>query len=166
MAMSDNHDDDLSTASEKLQSLLTAAGFIHEAAANTGRHLSFSGQYRDWLVFASAVPEWFHIHTFICSLPTEPGLRSELLLWLARANSNLSLLKYSVTAQDRVVLECEIRFERIDEDDVRNVIWFLHSVAERDYRAILEVASGDKRLEALADAFKRDVPSDEGSVSA
>jgi hypothetical protein len=89
-------------------------------------------------------------------LPPEPGLRSELLLWLMRRNASLALLKYSVTPSDLIVLECEIRSEKLDADEVRNLVAFLHATAEEDYLPLLRVATGDARLDALSQSFSRD----------
>ncbi len=151
MSMSDEND--LSEPQKKLSDMLTVAGYKHDPASGGARTLRFTGRYRNWMFFASANADWFHVHTYICELPPEPGLRSELLLWLARANSDMALLKYSVNKSDHVVLECEVRFERLEAGDVSNVIGFLHSVAERDYLALLRVASGEQRLAALEGAL-------------
>ncbi len=159
-------DNEPAQARKKLRTLLSEAGVAHERAPSGGRQMSFSGRYRDWQLFASANPSWFHIHTFVCSLPTEPGLRAELLLWMARANGAMSLLKYSVTPQDYAILEGEVRLERLEPDDVRNLIGYVHSVAEQDYLAVLHVARGDARLEALSEAFARDATADQGSANA
>jgi hypothetical protein len=158
--------DDAAHARKKLQTLLSAAGFTHQRLAAGGRTMSFSGRYRDWLLVASANPGWFHVHTVICSLPAEPGLRGELLLWLARANADLSLLKYSVTKADKVVLEAEVRMEKLEAEDVGNLVWFVHATAEEHYLDVFRIARGEARLDALSTAFARDAVTGEGSVSA
>jgi hypothetical protein len=160
----DDSDHELEAAREKLSALLSAAGYIHELT-RTGRQMSFSGQFRDWLISTSANAAWFHARTFVCSLPAEPGLRGDLLLWLARANALMSLLKYSVTPQDYVVLECEVRMERLEAGEVANVVSYLHSVAEKDYLEVLRVARGEARLKALEEAFQHETAPGEGSVN-
>jgi hypothetical protein len=151
---------------KKLQVLLTAAGFTHQRVAGGGRTIIFSGKYRDWVLFATLNDNWFHLQTVVCALPAEPGLRGDLLLWMARSSCDLALLKYTVDRQDRVVLEAQVRAEYVHSVDLGNLINFLHSIAERDYIAILRLARGEARLEALSVAFGRDAIGGEGSTTA
>jgi hypothetical protein len=150
---------------EKLQELLTAAGFIHQRVSSGGRTMIFNGQFRDWVLFAHLNDSWLHIQTTVCAFPAEPGLRAELLLWMARAGRDLSLLKYTVDKEDRVILEAQVRAERLEAEDVSNLVGFLQNTAERDYLAILRLARGEARLEALSAAFQRDALPGEGSAT-
>jgi hypothetical protein len=75
---------------------------------------------------------------------------------MARTSQELSLLKYTVNKQDQVILEAQVRAELVDPGNVSNLVGFLHSTAERDYLAILRLARGEHRLEALSAAFTLD----------
>jgi hypothetical protein len=150
----------------KLKTLVTAAGFVSQSVATGGRTMNFTGQFRDWTLFTSLNEHWFHVQTTVCALPVEPGLRSDLLLWMARTSQELSLLKYTVSKQDQVLLEAQVRAELIEPANAANLIGFLHSIAERDYLAILRLARGEHRLEALSEAFTRDAVTGEGSATA
>ena len=140
-------------ALKKLRGLLKAAGFRHHSATGGRRSISFNGQYREWVLYAFMNESWFHVYTFVCKLPPEPGLRSELLLWSMRANANQPLLKYSVTPNDDVVLEFEVRADGVTAEDVHNLVYYVQTSAEREYSAIKRVASGEARLDALASTF-------------
>jgi len=140
-------------ALKKLRGLLKTAGFTHFPSVGGRRSMNFNGQYREWMLHAFMNEAWFHVYTFVCNLPPEPGLRSELLLWLMRANAKQSLLKYSVTPNDHIVLEFEVRAESVTAEDVYNLVWHLQSTAERDYLTLQRVASGEARLDALASTF-------------
>lgn len=153
MSDSDNNPQELR---RKLKALVTSAGFVSQSVATGGRTMNFSGQYRDWVMFTSLNEYWFHVQTMVCALPVEPGLRSDLLLWMARTSQELSLLKYTVNKQDQVILEAQVRAELVDPGNVSNLVGFLHSTAERDYLAILRLARGEHRLEALSAAFTLD----------
>lgn len=150
MSDSDNNADQLR---RKLEDLVTTAGFVSQPVATGGRTMSFTGQYRDWSLFSSLNEHWFHLQTTVCTLPAEPSLRADLLLWMARTSQELSLLKYTVNKQDRVILEAQIRAELVDSGNLSNLVGFLHSTAERDYLAILRLARGEHKLEALSAAF-------------
>jgi hypothetical protein len=160
----DDSDNELEQARERISTLLTAAGYNHDPSG-AGRHLSFSGRYRDWQIFATANAAWLNVRTFVCSLPEEAGLRGDLLLWMGRANAAMALLKYSVTPNDYVFLEAELRMEKLETDDVANIVGYLHSTAEKDYLEVLRVARGDARLAALSEAFEREAAPGEGSVN-
>jgi hypothetical protein len=162
----DKPDHDLQEPRKRLQALLTAAGLTHQRVASGGRTMHFSGQYREWVVFSSLNADWFHLQTAVCALPVEPGLRAELLLWMARTSCDLSLLKYTVNKNDQIVLEAQVRAERLEAGDVRNLVGFLHATAERDYLAILRLARGEARLDALSAAFKLDSVTGEGAATA
>jgi len=158
-------DNELQDSRKRLQALLTAAGLTHQRVATGGRTIHFGGQYREWVLFSSLNAHWFHMQTAVCALPVEPGLRADLLLWMARASCNLALLKYSVNKQDKVVLEAQVRAEHVDAEAVGNLAGYLHLVAERDYLAILRLASGEARLDALSATFARDSATGEGAAT-
>jgi len=153
MSDSDNSPQELR---RKLKALVTGAGFISQSVATGGRTMNFGGQYRSWALFCSLNEHWFHLQTVVCALPPEPSLRADLLLWMARASQELALLKYTVNKEDQVILEAQVRAEMVDSGNVSNLVGFLHSIAERDYLAILRLARGEHRLEALSAAFKLD----------
>ncbi len=163
MSDSDNSPQELR---RKLKALLTGAGFVSQSVATGGRTMHFTGQYRDWAVFSSLNEHWFHVQTMVCALPAEPGLRTDVLLWMAKMSQELSLLKYTVNKEDQVLLEAQVRAELVEPGNVSNLVGFLHSIAERDYLAILRLARGEHRLEALSEAFSRDSVTGEGSAAA
>jgi hypothetical protein len=166
MSDSDNSPQELR---RKLKALLTTAGFVSQPVATGGRTMNFGGQYRDWVIFASLNEHWFHIQTVMCALPVEAGLRADVLLWMARASQELALLKYTVNKQDQILLEAQMRAELVEPGNVSNFVGFLHATAERDYLAILRLARGEHRLEALSAAFTLDSRSSvtgEGSATA
>ncbi len=159
--MSDN-DEQLEKARERLRTILTDAGFRHEEShVPGGRQMSFSGTYRDWHLYANMTPAWLFLSTTICAMPTNAGVRGDLLLHLMRRNNALSLLKYSVTKGDNIVLEAEMRAEHLDVDSLKNAIYYVHSQAEEDYLGILRVARGEPRLEDLSTAFARETATGE-----
>ncbi len=163
MSESDNEPQE---SRKRLQALLTSAGFTHQRVATGGRTIHFTGRYREWVLFASLNATWFHIQTAVCALPAEPGLRAELLLWMARTSCDLALLKYTVNNHNQIVLAAEVRAERLEALDVCGLVNSLHAVAERDYLAILRLARGEARLDALSAAFTRDSATGEGAATA
>ncbi len=157
---------EVSAALKKLCGVLSAAGFDHRSGPANWRQVLLLGQHREWLLHARLDAEWFHVTTNVGKLPADQGLRSELLLWLARENNkSCALLKYSVSASDTIVLEFYMRSQLLTYDDVRNSIWFLHSTAERDYVPLIRIASGEARLSALSKAFSANTLIQDGPVS-
>jgi hypothetical protein len=161
----DEQDNEVARARKKLREILSAVGFKHHSGGPGVRQMNFGGRFREWIIVTTLNSAWFHAHTVICTLPSEPGLRSELLLWMARANARLSLLKYSVTQYDHVILEFELRCEKLELEDVANSVWFLQAMAEEDYMALLRVASGDARLDALSQSFAVEPQANQESLS-
>jgi hypothetical protein len=159
--MSDN-DDELERARERLRTMLTDAGFRHEEShVPGGRQMNFTGTYRDWQLYANMTPAWFHVRTMMCAMPANAGIRGDLSLHLMRANNAMSLLKYSVTKSDNIVLECEMRAEHLDVESLKNAVYYLHSQAEDDYLGILRIVRGEPRLEELSNAFARETAAGE-----
>jgi hypothetical protein len=137
-------------ASNRLKQILKEAGFVSYRLADGVRGLALPGRAREWLLVVRLTDDWCYVRTYVCDLPQEAGLRARLLSWAMEENGRLTMVKFSVAEQTRLVFEIEDRAEHVvDGLALTNLARFLHSTAETAYPKIFRIVSGDETLAEL-----------------
>jgi hypothetical protein len=137
-----------SEASARLKTLLKEGGLTSYRLNAISRFVPFQGRLRGWTIVAALTPDWLHTHTFVCKLPSEPGLRARLFESAMHANAAMGLGKFTARPEG-LVLEIDYRAEHIDALVLRRLLDYFLATAEEHYPKIFRIASGDETLDAL-----------------
>ena len=135
----------------RLKTLLKETGFKSTRLDASRRLVGFPGRTREWMFVANIYNDWLHIQTYVCEIPTAPGLRAELLDAAMVANHTSSLTKL-VKNSAALVLELEYRAEHVDAQVLSNLFSLILANAEEYYPRLFRIVSGDAVLESLATA--------------
>jgi hypothetical protein len=133
----------------RLKTLLDETGYVSWDAGSGCRGFAFPGRAREWLLVARLTPEWCYVWTYVCDVPSEPGLRARLLAGAMEENGIVTAVKFSVNNETRLVLEIEYRTEHVDAATLGSLARYLQATAERMYPKVFRIVSGDDALAAL-----------------
>ncbi len=132
----------------RLKALLKETGFKSTRLDASRRLVGFPGRTREWMFVANIYNDWLHIQTYVCEIPTAPGLRAELLDAAMVANHTSSMTKF-VKSSAALVLELEYRAEHVDAQVLSNLFSLILTNAEEYYPRLYRVVSGDAVLDSL-----------------
>lgn len=139
----------------RLYDMLEEADLGAKRVGASSHEVTFTSALREWAVNVRLNEAWLMLRTFVMLLPPSVPRRLALLEAALQANAALSLVKFSATEDNALVIDLEYRDEHLDAEALRNLVGLIVRVGDDNYPKMFRIAAGDTTLEALESAFKK-----------